>query len=193
MVSRAVLNRLRYRFWLAGIGDIYGSNLVEALPLSLPDVAAFDVPDLPTDYGYYSYVGLVIPRNPSNIIPGQYSNLLPIGILTAGYASNYGGSVSSTQYGLFTPSNPAHAGVIFDIDGQFHAGAIKLHVSPDAIQILGWQYESVADTPFHIPNPDGRVPEPSSLAVLSGLSLLAAGAAGIRERRRRKQVKPQSA
>ena len=103
----------------------------------------------------------------------------------------------SSTTGSFVDSQTGFVGVSFKKNGNTHYGWIKIHVTNDLavdsnntiirgdsdITALGWAYQDIPNRPILAGD---TIPEPSS----GGLALLAAGAAGIAQLRRKRSAKP---
>ena len=91
-----------------------------------------------------------------------------------------------SKYGVFVGTG--YAGLRFNTIAGTRYGWVQLDVAPDGseIEILGWAYED-SGAGIHA----GAIPEPSQVA--AGLGLLAMGAAGVREARKRRKTAAQNA
>lgn len=110
-------------------------------------------------------------------------------VSTLALAMDIGGA--TTFYGNWLNSQQGFLGIAVPNAGSTNYAWVRLSISNDisgipvGFTVADWAYETVADTALMT----GAIPEPSPV---TGLALLAAGAAGVTAWRRRKQAKTTS-
>jgi hypothetical protein len=117
-----------------------------------------------------------LPNGRTGILLIQSANIVVSG---ASRFSSFGNWHGGTAYAAFKLSNGDLGWMKIAAGGNFATDT----------KLLAWAYNDVPGAPIHIPDTQGPVPEPSSLA----LALLAIGSAGVLAWRRRKSDAAQAA
>ncbi|WOO42476.1 hypothetical protein [Rubellicoccus peritrichatus] len=131
-------------------------------------------------------------RTTSLIASVQTATFSSAANLASGYVlgtSNFQNAQPTAGFGYirgpqFATDTPGYLGFRFSNDNgtSYHYGYAVVTLEANSLVIDGWAYESNADTAITV----APVPEPRNVA--KGLAVLALGAAGIRQWRKRKQA-----